>query len=100
MIGQRIGLTVLIPLALAHLENDPLAEADFYPGDLLTNVLRIELSFWSAYPRLGQRLATVLDRLPSDLDEELIPEIVNELMERATTFREHTAQQPGVRLRP
>src|SRR6516165_7980740 len=35
MIGQRISLTFLIPLALERLEDQPLAGGDFYPGDLL-----------------------------------------------------------------
>jgi hypothetical protein len=35
MIGQSIGLPYLVPLALQHLRKDPLAEGDFYPGDLL-----------------------------------------------------------------
>ena len=43
LIGQGIGLRWLVPLALAALEEDPLVEADYYPGDLLLNVLRADV---------------------------------------------------------
>jgi hypothetical protein len=46
MIGQQFGLTFLIPVALEKLKNDLLAEADYYEGDLLANVLEIDTSFW------------------------------------------------------
>lgn len=35
MIGQNIGLDYLIPLALEHLQQNPLVAGDFFPGDLL-----------------------------------------------------------------
>ncbi|WP_183298230.1 contact-dependent growth inhibition system immunity protein [Cellulomonas cellasea] len=41
LIGQEIALPVLLPLALAHLEADPLAEGDLYAGDLLVAVRRV-----------------------------------------------------------
>lgn len=46
MIGQGIGLTYLIPLALEVLTKDLFAEGDFFEGDLLKNVLRIDTVFW------------------------------------------------------
>ncbi|SMR71696.1 hypothetical protein SAMN04488030_1026 [Aliiroseovarius halocynthiae] len=35
MISQDIGTDVLKPFALAVLQDDPMAEGDYYPGDLL-----------------------------------------------------------------
>ena len=35
MIAQDIGAEVLKPFALAVLREDPMAEGDYYPGDLL-----------------------------------------------------------------
>lgn len=46
LIGQNIGLPFLIPLALERLSSKPLAEGDFYPGDLLVKVLMSESAFW------------------------------------------------------
>jgi hypothetical protein len=46
MIGQNIGLEILIPLALDILEKDILSSGDFYEGDLLLSVLRSEKIYW------------------------------------------------------
>ena len=40
MLGQDIGSRYLLPLAKAVLRDDPLAEGDFFPGDLVEAVLR------------------------------------------------------------
>ena len=45
MIGQQIGLPFLVPLALDILEQNPLAEGDFFAGDLLYSVFRVRLVF-------------------------------------------------------
>jgi hypothetical protein len=39
LVGQRIYLKHLLPVALARLAPDPWLECDFYPGDLLKSVL-------------------------------------------------------------
>jgi CDI immunity proteins len=46
MIGQRFTLEFLIPLALEKLTPDIFIETDYYEGDLLSNVLNIDISFW------------------------------------------------------
>jgi CDI immunity proteins len=38
MLGQRIGVPILLPIAAAVLADDPLAEGDYFPGDLLHSV--------------------------------------------------------------
>jgi hypothetical protein len=45
-IGQAIGLSYLVPVALARLEADPMIQATFFPGDLLKNVLKAPAQFW------------------------------------------------------
>ena len=45
-LGQGSGLPFLVPLAIEKLEEDIFAEGDFYKGDLLKNVLAIDVSFW------------------------------------------------------
>ena len=42
MIGQRMGLEFLVPIALDLLEKNPLVNAYFYPGDLLSVVLKVD----------------------------------------------------------
>lgn len=46
MIGQQIGLTYLIRLALDILEKELFAEGDYFEGDLLKNVLDVDTAFW------------------------------------------------------
>lgn len=59
MIGQNIGLKHLIPVALGHLERDPLSEGDFYPGDLLKAVLAAEAAYFTSEPDLVRRLLNI-----------------------------------------
>ena len=61
MIGQRIGLVHLVPLALHRVRDDPLVSGDYFAGDLLANVLRIEPCFWQQSPRLRDELRAVVD---------------------------------------
>lgn len=76
LIGQQVGLAVLVPQALAVLEADPLAEGDFYPGDLLVAVLRLPAAHWAAHPDLHARLRTVLAGADFDeIDDETRGEI-------------------------
>ena len=76
LIGQHVGLETLLPLALERLEEDPLAEGDFYPGDLLAAVLRVPESYWMARPEEAARVRDVVDRLtPEQVDHALAGDI-------------------------
>ena len=70
LIGQHVGVDVLLPRVLELLKRDPLVEADFYPGDLLQSVLRLSSSYWQQNPDLAQTIKKVLDSLP-DVPQEL-----------------------------
>lgn len=61
MIGQGIGLDHLVPLALERLKENPLAEGDMYPGDLLTAVLSAPVEFWRGNGELWWEASEVLD---------------------------------------
>lgn len=62
MIGQKIGLLFLVPLALEKLEEDPLAEGDYYPGDLLNVVLQLPETFWSVHTDMRDVLRQVVSK--------------------------------------
>lgn len=47
MLGQNIGLDYLIPLAIARLKDDILAEGHIYEGDLLNNLLGTNRDYWT-----------------------------------------------------
>ena len=68
-IGQSVGLPNLVPIAISRLERDPLIEGDFYPGDLLSAVLRVAESFWDSNPALRERLLPVA-KLARDRSDE------------------------------
>jgi hypothetical protein len=84
MIGQGIGLPYLIPLALDVLERAPLAEGDYYPGDLLNAVLSVDASFWSREWEWAERAQSILHRLH---------EVPKELREAIATFEGRAAQR-------
>src|SRR5579871_4826917 len=67
MIGQQISLSYLAPLAVERLEDDPLAEADFGPGDLLQVTLQLPEVFWSIYPDSFQRVRQIIRRIKESL---------------------------------
>jgi hypothetical protein len=60
LIGQKLGLDVLVPCALARLEREPLLEGDYYPGDVLVAVLGVPSSYWLANPALLATLEKVV----------------------------------------
>ncbi len=77
LIAQQVGLEVVVPLALARLEENPLAEGDFYPGDLLVAVLRVPPAHWRSHPDEAARLRTIVDSVDSDeLDPETRADVV------------------------
>ena len=85
MIGQQFGLEYILPLALNVLEDDPLAEGDFYPGDLLNSVLNINPTFWDQHPELRQRMATIAVAAEANVQE--IDEVDEDLKRNIALFR-------------
>jgi len=76
-IGQKMSLILLIPMALELLEKDPLVSDDFYPGDLLRNVLRVIGQESKPSVEVEQRVKSIciaaLEKLNSEeyLDQEM-----------------------------
>ena len=68
MIGQENGLKYLVPIALVELEKEPLAEGDFYPGDLLKNVLGVSREFWGQHPELKERMDAIVEKAKAKLE--------------------------------
>jgi hypothetical protein len=60
-IARGVGLPNLIPKALDLLAHDPFLEADYYPGDLLITVCKVDDAFWQNMPDLRRRAVTILD---------------------------------------
>ncbi len=70
LICQHIGLDVLMPMAVGVLQTDPLAEGDFYPGDLLAAVLRVPQEWFGRHPAAGKALDTIVASVDPDTTDE------------------------------
>ncbi len=68
MIGQNIGLTFLIPIAISALRQNILAEGDMYEGDLLTNVLRSDQEHWTKNKLEWNLMVDLINREKSKLE--------------------------------
>jgi hypothetical protein len=84
-IGQSVGLPYLVPLAVNQLERDPLIEGDYFPGDLLSNVVRIADSFWDSHAVLRGRLIPVARSAHDRTDDSKIRESCAKFLSRWTT---------------
>lgn len=84
MIGQSFSLRYLIPQAIEHLKKDILVEGDFYPGDLLKNVLSVDGTFWTENKQLWQ---TVKELINDKREEIAIEKISTVMFDRAAMHR-------------
>jgi CDI immunity proteins len=80
LISQQVGLDTIVPLALDQVERNPLAEGDFYPGDLLDALIRrVPDSYWQTHEDQRTRVRTVAEALDPE-------ETFDVLYDRATEF--------------
>lgn len=82
MIGQNVGLVYLIPMAIERLNEDPLISGDYYQGDLLKQVLTVELKFWQENAELYRAVNALITKV-----EILRDTIENQLLPAAEVFR-------------
>ena len=75
MVGQGVSMPILLPRAIAALERDPMAEGDFFPGDLLSSLIRP--ANWPSLARAAARIRAVCERaldLLEQLNDERLPD--------------------------
>lgn len=82
MLGQKISVKHLLPLAIEVLEKNPLADGDFYPGDLLKSVLSLPKEEWKKNNECLKRAIIITKE---------IGEIPKELNDAIKNFREINA---------
>jgi len=87
MIGQKIGLEYLIPLALIRLEENPWAEGMMYEGDLLCASLRCGVSFWREHSILRKQLEKILYYM----EEAPRPEFSEDVFQEIQQYRKDMA---------
>jgi hypothetical protein len=87
MIGQSLSLEYLMPLALEHLKKNPFVAGDYYPGDLLKNVLGVRADFWGAAPELCREVQIIAQKALRQLSSlKVIDEIRKDLKEKLNEF--------------
>lgn len=64
MLSQQIAVPILLPMAVTVLTDNPLAEGDYYPGDLLHAVLQLPEQVWHGKARERHQLVEVLRATP------------------------------------
>lgn len=69
MIGQGMGLEFLIPLAVELLQENPFVEGDYYPGDLLSVVMRVAPGFWQTHQDVYWSVSEIVAGLPSVMSD-------------------------------
>lgn len=60
LIGQEIGLVYLVPISMEYLEENTWCQGDYYNGDLLQSVLKINIDFWKSHSELFARLSEIM----------------------------------------
>jgi hypothetical protein len=61
LIGRQQSLRRYVPLALDLLEENPLAEGEYYPGDLLHAVLNVDSNYWHAHRDQWERVDEIVE---------------------------------------
>lgn len=69
MIGQKLGLQYLIPLAIEKLQENIFIDTELYEGDLLEKVLKIDTSYWDNNENYWTQLNELIKDKIQDLKE-------------------------------
>lgn len=90
MIDQQIGIIYLIPMALEHLRIDPLADRDFYPGNLLCSVLKAPFNYWNTNANFRKEVEQIYQKvlINEKNDEDLSKETIKYLKNSHLYFEE------------
>ncbi|MFI7529446.1 contact-dependent growth inhibition system immunity protein [Nocardia salmonicida] len=78
MLSQSVGTVAILPRVLDLLEENPLSEGDFYPGDLLVAMLRLRRDHWSDQIGLlgrARRVAQRAEAMSNQLNRAQTPEL-------------------------
>lgn len=71
MIGQQLSLKCLVPMALEVLRYDILASGNYYAGDLLEVMVKVDESFWNSEPQYKEELVSLIQSQIKKLNDIL-----------------------------
>lgn len=69
LLGQRIGVRHLVPRAIDFLNADPMIDASYFPGDLLSAVLRADENRFRGFPAIRNQLVAIAARAREIMSE-------------------------------
>ena len=72
LVVQNDGYPYILDLVWPKLEADPLFESGYYPGDVLSNLIRADCAIWAERPQYQARLEDLYQRAlraPADHNE-------------------------------
>lgn len=70
LVVQRDGFPYILDLVWPKLENDPLFDGGYYPGDVLSSLIRCDPQVWAARPNYQAQLESLYQRaLDRNLEE-------------------------------
>lgn len=84
-VSQKVALPWVLELAIERLRTDPLLEGDYYPGDLLSALVRLEEEEWGGRADLRPDL------------KELFRQAMEQAGDDADAFRESLELPPSGR---
>lgn len=70
LVVQHYGYPYLLDLVLPKLEADPLFDGGYYPGDVLSNLIRADPNIWVDRPNYKARLDALYRRALARPDDE------------------------------
>jgi hypothetical protein len=79
LLGQKIGVKFLLDRAVKFLQEDILSEGDFFPGDLLVSVLRLDQENWKDNADLQSDFGRLLVRSGSQIMASDDPDVLKEV---------------------
>jgi len=68
MVGQDIGVELLMPLAIEELELNIFAEGDMYPGDLIRSISNIDSNYWKENREQKYKVLSLIKESIEQLD--------------------------------
>ena len=78
LIGQKIGLKYLLPIAVGIVKKEPLIDITLFEGDLLLNLVRLDISDWEYNPNELQIFITIIfdNRSQIEISEDIPSELI------------------------
>ncbi|MBP3352428.1 MAG: hypothetical protein J6L65_08525 [Lachnospiraceae bacterium] len=80
LIGQKIGLKYMLPMAVDILRNEPFIDATYFEGDLLLILLRLDKNDWEYNQNELKCFTSILQSNRSQIEKCDV--ISNELLEK------------------